>query len=259
VEGARVVAICGKDPKRTKEVAELGKIEAIVDSPKDMIGRIDAGLVVYRHGGLHLEGARPLIEAGLPVFVDKPLACSVSEARTILELAARRNVPVTSFSTVRLAQSTRKFIAEDLPKCGQVFSAVFTGPCDPKSEYGGIFFYGIHAVEMMLEFLGYDIEDVSARRIGEHTFATVRYRNGTVGIQNMLRGVGGFSASVHGKGGNIFFPYDDSTAYSDGLRAMLEMFRTGRKPYTDEQLLASPRVLEAIEKSVAAGGAPVAF
>ncbi|MCX7805715.1 MAG: Gfo/Idh/MocA family oxidoreductase [Planctomycetota bacterium] len=259
VEGARVVAICGKDPKRTREVAEQGRIEAIVGSPAEMVGKIDAGLVVYRHGGLHLENARPLLEAGIPVFVDKPLACSVADAKAILEIAEWKNVPVTSFSTVRLAQSTRKFIAETLPKCGRPFSAVFTGPCDPKSEYGGIFFYGIHAIEMMFEFLGYDIADVSARRIGNHTIATVRYADGTIGIQNMLCGGRGFSASVHGKGGDFFFPYDDSTAYSDGLRTMIEMFRTRTRPYTDEQLLSSPRLLEAIEKSVAAGGAVVPF
>ncbi len=259
VEGARVVAICGKDPKRTREVAEQGRIDAIVDSPADMIGKIDAGLVVYRHGGLHLENARPLLEAGMPVFVDKPLACSVADAEAILEIAARKNVPVTSFSTVRLAQSTKRFIADTLPKCGRSFSAVFTGPCDPKSEYGGIFFYGIHSVEMMFEFLGYDIADVSARRIGDHTIATVRYADGTIGIQNMLCGAKGFCASIHGKGGNFYFPYDDSTAYSDGLRTIIEMFRTGKRPYTDEQLLAPPRLLEAVEKSAATGGAVVSF
>ena len=259
VEGARVVAICGAEPKRTLEVQTNAKIDEIVDSPKKMLGKIDAAMVVYRHGGLHLENAKPLIQAGLPVFVDKPLACSVKEAKKLVELANKKNVALTSFSTVRLAQCTKAFIKDQIPQCGQLFSATFTGPSDPNSEYGGIFFYGIHPVEMMIEFLGTEIEDVTAVRAGMNTIVTCRYRSGVLGILELLPGANGFTALVNGKSGNRFFPYDHATAYSDGLRTILDMFQTKVRPYTDEQLLASPRVLEAIDKSVKAKGRPKPF
>ena len=49
---------------------------AIVDQPQDLIGRVDAVLIESVDGSVHLERALPFIEAGLPVFVDKPFTTS---------------------------------------------------------------------------------------------------------------------------------------------------------------------------------------
>ena len=82
--GAQVVAIWGQEAERTQQVAKNGKIATIVDQPAAMIGQVDAVFCVTRHGGLHKELVLPYIAAGIPVFVDKPLATDPNDARAIV-------------------------------------------------------------------------------------------------------------------------------------------------------------------------------
>ena len=75
--GVRATALVGGRSERNLELAELGEIELIVDEPAELVGQVDAAIVSTRDGAKHLEHARPLLEAGTPVLVDKPLAASV--------------------------------------------------------------------------------------------------------------------------------------------------------------------------------------
>ncbi len=56
--------------------------------PQDLIGRVDAA-VVAAPTGLHASVAIPLIEAGIDLLVEKPLAANAEDARAIM-IAARR-------------------------------------------------------------------------------------------------------------------------------------------------------------------------
>ena len=58
------------------------------ESPEDLIGRVDVA-VVSAPTGLHAEVAKPLLEAGIDLLVEKPLAASVEDARAIVVTARR--------------------------------------------------------------------------------------------------------------------------------------------------------------------------
>ena len=49
-------------------------MEHVVDAPEDVIGKVDAVIIATDRGDEHVWRAKPFVEAGLPVFVDKPLA-----------------------------------------------------------------------------------------------------------------------------------------------------------------------------------------
>ena len=49
-------------------------------------------------GSLHLEYARPFLERGIPVFLDKPFAGDYADARAIVDLATRLKTPLLSAS-----------------------------------------------------------------------------------------------------------------------------------------------------------------
>ena len=55
----------------------------------------------FRHGALHYKYAKPFLEAGLPIFIDKPIACSISHAKKIIALAKRHHAPLMSASATR--------------------------------------------------------------------------------------------------------------------------------------------------------------
>lgn len=65
-----------------------------------------------RHGGLHRAHAVPFLAEGLPVFVDKPLACTEADALAIVAAAREYDAPLTSSSAVRWVPDTDKLAAE---------------------------------------------------------------------------------------------------------------------------------------------------
>ncbi|HUT37516.1 MAG TPA: Gfo/Idh/MocA family oxidoreductase [Planctomycetota bacterium] len=253
IRGARVVALFGLVPERNDEVARAGKIPTIVAKPTEMIGMVDAVFVVFRHGGLHCRYVRPFLQARIPAFVDKPLACSTADARKILALAKRNKVLLTSYSTVRWAKGTQELIG----RCGElggVRSGVFGCPSDPTSEYGGIHFYAIHAVEAMQQIMGLGATEVTARQSGKNTVAAVSYGDGRTATLHLLADAKhGFYATAFCKEGVAGGVLDISDCYVAGLQRILAMLRTGQRPLVDAEMLEPIRVLDAIVKSAATG------
>src|SRR3954454_8693954 len=109
VEGAKVVVGCPGEsklsperiPGYTEEMKKLGV--PLVEKPADMIGKVDVMLIEAVDGSVHLERARPFLEAGVPTYVDKPFACSVRDAREMIALAERKGLPLFSSSSLRYA------------------------------------------------------------------------------------------------------------------------------------------------------------
>lgn len=85
----RVVALVAGEDERTRELAALGGIDRIVAESSDLLGMVDALIVTSRDGALHRAHAVPFLEAGTPVWVDKPLAASVADAEEIIAAAER--------------------------------------------------------------------------------------------------------------------------------------------------------------------------
>ncbi|MGI8483888.1 MAG: Gfo/Idh/MocA family protein, partial [Thermomicrobiales bacterium] len=163
---ARVVGIWGQDPARTQEVATAGQIETIVDTPDGLLGNVDVVFVVDRHGDLHASHALPYLEAGIPVYVDKPFAISLTDCRQMLDAAKGSGAFITSMSSLRITPETSA-LAEQAAEIGDIRAAQFAGPCDFGSEYGGPFFYATHVLEIALRLLGDEIESIRADRIGQ--------------------------------------------------------------------------------------------
>jgi predicted dehydrogenase len=254
IEGVRVTHICGADPEITRERAEGGEIANIVSGPEGMVGQVDGALCVRRHGGSHLADARPLLEAGIPVFVDKPLACSIDDAQALIALAEKAGVGFASFSTLWHARKTRDFIARVKADAGDLVAGTVTGPVQLDSEYGGVFFYGIHSVELMLATFGYGVETVEARIHKGSASVACTYADGPVVTLQLLDGAkSGFHVDAYGSKVADHFTVDHGTAYFDGLQVVLKTLKTGDWPLTKAQLLEPVKVLSAIERSLQSG------
>ena len=259
VPGARVVAIFGLDPKRNEEVAEKGQVPAIVKRPREMLGMIDAAIVDFRHGGLHYKYARPFIEAGLPTFVDKPFSISVADAIKMIALAKRKKTPITSFSTIRLGPDIAR-MKRQVKSIGKVRGGIFGGPGSSKSEYAGVFFYGVHTVEVMLEVMGTAVTSVRASDHDGSVIAVVGYKGGAVATLNILdKAKIPFIGTVYGSEGVAKYePTGGFDGYYYGMKLFLEMVRTRKPPIPYSNLLLTVKVMNAIQKSLDTGGSEVA-
>jgi predicted dehydrogenase len=235
--GAKIVAIWGQEAERTRQVAENGRIESIVATPEAMMGQVDAVLCVTRHGGLHRELATPYLEAGIPVFVDKPLAVDPNDAREIARVAQAKGVPFTSFSTVRFGQPIQRFAAE-CAKLGGVRMGSYSGPATRRSIYGGIIFYAIHSIEMMLMIQGTGVRWVDAQEGpaldadgNGNISVTCCYGDGALGILALtVDAKYAFTGHAIGREGvayGVLDSSDVSKGYHVGMKVILSALRDG--------------------------------
>lgn len=86
IKGARVTHIWTQDKNISENIAKSSNIDYRVENYEDMIGQVDAILLARDDAKNHYEMAKPFIEAGLPIYIDKPLSISLSEAKMIYDL-----------------------------------------------------------------------------------------------------------------------------------------------------------------------------
>lgn len=254
VEDVQVTHIYGTDAARTKEVAEKGRIPNIVAKPEEMIGKVDGVANVSRHGALHWPETRAVIEAGIPAFIDKPLACSAEDGQLLIDAARKAKVGLTSFSTLPYASATRKFLNAFREKSGTPMGGSVSGPADRTSEYCGVFFYGIHSVELMNAAWGFGCERVWASEYEKNIVAACKLKNGAHVSLNLIGATKAeFTMTVFGERGWENHVIDQSDSYYEGMKLFLHCLRTGEWPLTPEQLLEPVRILAAIERSLESG------
>jgi predicted dehydrogenase len=92
---SKLVAVASRTPENAKRFAVENGIRNCYDDPLQVIDdpEVDA-VYIATPPGSHAEYALKVIEAGKPVYIEKPMARTYQECRLIIEAAARNNVPV---------------------------------------------------------------------------------------------------------------------------------------------------------------------
>ncbi len=259
VDGAEIVLGCPGEskimperiPGYTKEMEKLGV--RLVGKPEEMIGKVDGMLIESQEGAPHWERARPFLEAGLPCFIDKPFTCSVADARKIVELANRKNVPVFSSSSLRYAPELVEFVGDT--KHGKIYGILSYGPApsndpDPKRN-PGLFHYGIHAVEVLYTVMGPGCRRVTCTHEKETDVVTGQWQDGRLagirGIRSGKKSDYGFLAFTDK--GVTHVPLSTRYIYRDLLKKIVEFFATKKSPIDIRVTLEIVAFIEAALKS----------
>ena len=124
------------------------------------------GLLVAAPAGLHGEIARAAAERELPVFVEKPLALSVEDARRVQEAATARGVPVM-VDHVHLFSPAYAELNRRLAGCGGARAVrARSGDLGPfRADCPPLWDWGPHDVALSLDLAGGPPETVKAERI----------------------------------------------------------------------------------------------
>ena len=189
------------------------------------------------------------------MFIDKPFCFRLAKGKDFLARARRKRVPVTSFSTVPLSKCFAGF-RKAVAKAGEIRALASFGPVDLRSKYGGIFFYGVHQVDMLLSLAGPDVKAVCVNRAkGGDAVATLFWAGGVIGSMHCMAARStGFQVSVAAAGGNVAAQLQsDPHPYLAGAKLFCKMFKTGQAPIDHKEILARVAVLEAMAKSVKTG------
>ena len=247
--GVELKYIWGETDAFAKRSMEKGEIPIQVKDPAEMMGKIDALIVDHRHAKYHLPAATPFVKAGIPTFVDKPFCYRAAEGKEFLEMAHKTGTPVTSYSSIAHSAGTLDMKAQ-LAEMGHINQVVRTGTVDLDSKYGGIFFYGVHLVQPLLEMFGEDVDEVKITRDGRYGNASLKFSNGLFATLIFKRKAYGWQTYIEtdkqfvelkSRVEEPEIPMNDAS--------MIEMFRTGKLPRTYQSILNNVSVLEAMEKS----------
>ena len=144
IEGAHITCICctgyaGRD--RAEHIAKASRIPTVYDRPEEMIGQVDAVIVATDDGNEHVERCRPFIEAGIPMFIDKPLVNKEEDLRTFVEWR-KNGANFISSSSLRFCKEIEPYY-KDHYELGEI--RYICSPMAKKYET-----YGIHALERMM-------------------------------------------------------------------------------------------------------------
>jgi predicted dehydrogenase len=228
----------------TEDLKKLG-VE-IVDSIDTLLTKVDAVLLESVDGRPHLEQARPVIKAGKPLFIDKPLAGSLADGLEIFRLAAAAKVPCFSSSSLRFSPGIVAMRSD--PKIGDVLGCVAYSPCSLEPHHPDLFWYGIHGVETLYTIMGPGCISVSRTHTADTDVVTGVWRDGRVGTFCGLRaGKSGYGAMVFGSKGNG--PSGGYGGYEPLLVEVGKFFATGRAPVAAEETLEILAFMEAADES----------
>jgi predicted dehydrogenase len=103
--GVTLVAVADRVLERAQAAAAPSGAEAVADA-RVLLGRVDAVVVAVPTVD-HLAVARPFLEAGVPVLVEKPMASSLEEADVMLSLAKRSGAVLAVGHTERFNPAIR--------------------------------------------------------------------------------------------------------------------------------------------------------
>jgi len=266
VPGARVVAAFqGGSPDIESSISRVeeytGEIRAkygvqIVPDIATLLSKVDGVLLESVDGRPHLAQARAAIAAGKPLFIDKPLASTLEDAREIARLAKEAGVPWFSSSSLRYGEIGATMRFPDITGA----STWGPGPFEPHHALD-LSWYGIHAVELLYTLMGPGCETVARTSTADADVMVGRWQDGRIGTVRTVRPYSDYGAVVY-RGRETVVSHPKAAAATDYrplVERIVQFFETGQPPAPNQETLEIFAFMDAAQRSKEQGGRPVAL
>jgi predicted dehydrogenase len=225
----------------------------IVDSIESLLKKVDVVLLESVDGRRHLQEAIPVLKAGKRMFIDKPMAASLSDAMMIFDASKKYNTPVFSASSLRYIPGAKE-IGEG--RLGKVMGADSYGHCYIEPHHPDLFYYGIHGVEILYSIMGTGCKSVVRTHLNDSDMVVGTWKDDRIGSFRGTRfGTGTMGATVFGEKGIQVL--DKSPGYDPLWEKIINFFDTGIVPVTADETLEVLAFMEAADESKRNGGTAV--
>ncbi len=227
----------------------------IVDSIEELCEKVDGVLLESVDGRPHLKQAKIVIEAGKPLFVDKPVADDLADIIELFRLAEENNVPCWSSSAMRYGEGVAG--ARNNEKLGKVVGCDVFGSSSWAEHHPSLYLYGIHAVEPLFTVMGTGCETVRRVKTSGVDMAVGVWKGGRVGTFRDLRGgKTDFNVIIFGKNG---MGTGKSSGYTPLLVEIVKFFKTGKPPVPSAETIEIYAFMSAADESEAQSGKPISL
>ncbi len=238
----------------TEKMRTLG-VE-IVDSIEALLPMVDAVVLGSVDGSQHLEQVEPVLKAGKPVFIDKPLAHNLADALQIQKLAQQYKTPWFSASALRYQKELQELKASDV--LGEVIGCDSFGQSRAGVGHADLAWYGVHGIETLYTVMGPGCISVTRLQTDKSEQVTGLWKNGRIGTYRGIREhthKTGFGASIFGikSQQQISLPAD----YQGLVIAIAKFSKTRQSPISEDEMIEIFAFIEAADESKRQGGVPV--
>lgn len=227
----------------------------VMDDYADAAGKVDGVIITARHGDRHLMYAKPYMESGVPMFIDKPVTVKEEDALELVDLLKKNNIRVTGGSCLKYDPYVLALKRDrECSALGNTLSGLVRAPYNKENEYGGFFFYSQHLVEMVCEIFGRFPKSVIAKESTEkHISVLFRYDD--------FDCVGVFTEGVHLYGANLVaergtrgvdIAFCNDWFYRE-FKAYYAVLSGEKMKETYDELVSPVFILNAIDRSLKSG------
>jgi len=238
-------------PKYTAEMQ--GMDVEIVDDIPTLLTKVDAVLLETNDGRPHLEQVAPVLKAGKPCFIDKPIAGSLADCLAIFKLAEHYKTPVFSSSSLRFGKNTQ---AARNGSLGDINGCSTWSPCSLEKTHPDLFWYGIHGVESLFTVMGPGVQTVTRSQTDDFELVTGVWNNGRIGTFRGIRsGKAGYGGTAFGS--KNLGPVGSYDGYAPLVLEIARFFHTREVPIAPAETIDIYAFMEAADESKRHGFAPV--
>jgi predicted dehydrogenase len=241
--------------KFTEELREKYDVE-IVDTIEELCRKVDGVLLESVDGRPHLKQAIPVIKAGKPLFIDKPMAGNLADVLEIFRLAKENNVPCWSSSSLRYFPAIVEMKQKD--EIGEVLGCNVYSPCSIEEHHPDLYWYGVHGVEMLFTVMGTGCQSVRRVQTESSEFVVGLWKDGRIGTYRGLKtGKSGYGVTIFGSKGII--EGGKYGGYEPLVVEIIKFFKTGKVPVPPEETIEIFAFMSAADDSKAKAGAPISI
>lgn len=215
----------------------------IYDTIEEMLQHVDAVLLEEVDGRPHLQWAKPVIEAGKPLFIDKPMGGSLADVVEIFRLAKEHDAPCFSSSSLRFASGFQAARSGE-SSFGQVMGCDAYSPCSLEEHHPDLFWYGVHGVEILFTLMGPGCKTVV--RLKDQDVVTGTWADGRIGVFDPRRK--DYGAEIITDEGTVK-TIKKGDYYRKMLEAVAKCFETGKAPITPAETIDLFAFMEAADES----------
>ena len=236
---ARITCAWTQDPELTAKICAACRIDTACTNVEDMLGKVDAVIVARDDWETHARLAMPFLEAGLFVFVDKPL--SLDDAELARFEPYLRSGKLMSCSGLRYAQELDEF------RQPRTEWAIGTPKLIEASVLFGIEKYGIHMIEAVasLDPAWGRVTKVTRLAVA-HDAWLMQFSDGVPFVLHCLGAVGKtFHVSLYGDRGHRHFDlHDNFSAFRRAMEKFFAMVRSGTPTIDPDETLRVMRLIQ---------------